>query len=53
MDDDLKVAMLNGDRLERWYSCSNCGREGFAKEFKRIKNDDEKLRCGCGEVIFK
>lgn len=31
INDDLQVAMLNGDKLESWYYCSECGHEGFAE----------------------
>lgn len=31
-DEDFNVAMMNGDKLENFYSCPNCGREGFADE---------------------
>jgi len=29
---DLQVAMMNGDKLEKFYSCGECGNEGFADE---------------------
>jgi len=29
---DCQVAMMNGDKLESFYSCPNCGNEGFADE---------------------
>lgn len=31
-NDDLQVAMLNGDNLESWYYCPECGHEGFSDE---------------------
>jgi len=31
-NEDCQVAMMNGDKLESFYSCSNCGNEGFAEE---------------------
>lgn len=31
-DEDFNVAMMNGDRLERFHSCPVCGAEGFAEE---------------------
>ncbi len=31
-DEDFNVAMMNGDRLEQFYSCPDCGAEGFAQE---------------------
>lgn len=39
---DYQVAMMNGNHLETWYSCPNCGHEGF--------NEDCKLNeGGCNE----
>jgi hypothetical protein len=29
---DYQVAMMNGDDLESFYSCPECGNEGFADE---------------------
>ena len=29
---DYQAAMMNGDKLETFYTCSNCGNEGFADE---------------------
>jgi DNA-directed RNA polymerase subunit RPC12/RpoP len=29
---DYQVAMLNGDKLESFYNCPNCGNEGFAED---------------------
>lgn len=31
-NNEYQVAMLNGDKLETWYNCSNCGNEGFAED---------------------
>ena len=33
-DGDGNTAMLNGDKLERHYSCPECGTEGFADDLK-------------------
>ncbi len=33
MDEDYNVAMFNGEKLEKFYTCSNCGYEGFAGDF--------------------
>ncbi len=41
-NDNYEVAMLNGDKLETWYHCGNCGHEGFAEDCQL--NDD-----GCNE----
>jgi hypothetical protein len=39
---EFQVAMMNGDKLEMWHSCSNCGHEGFLEDCQL--NDD-----GCNE----
>ncbi len=39
---DYQVCMLNGDKLESWYYCHNCGHEGFHEDCQL--NDD-----GCNE----
>lgn len=39
---EFQVAMMNGDALESWYYCGNCGHEGFADDCKL--NDE-----GCNE----
>jgi len=44
-DEDYNVAMMNGEKLERFYSCGNCGHEGFAEEFDEVEGDDEYLQC--------
>jgi hypothetical protein len=31
-NEDFQVAMVNGDKLKSFYSCPNCGNEGFADE---------------------
>ena len=31
-DEDYAVAMMNGDRLEQFHSCPECGAEGFAED---------------------
>ena len=38
MDDDYNVAMMNGDILERFYSCPECGEEGFKDELSEYGN---------------
>jgi hypothetical protein len=37
---DYQVAMMNGDKLESFYSCPICGHEGFADEMEH--NEDNK-----------
>ncbi len=31
-DEDFNVAMVNGDTLEQFHSCPECGGEGFAED---------------------
>ena len=31
-DEDFNVAMMNGDKLDQWHFCPECGAEGFAEE---------------------
>jgi len=40
---DYQVAMMNGDKLEIWHNCSNCGHEGFAEDCRL--NDDGCQEC--------
>jgi len=39
---DFQVAMMNGDKLESFYSCPECGHEGFADEMEH----DGNAECG-------
>ncbi len=39
---EFQVAMMNGNKLEMWHHCGNCGHEGFEEDCK--VNDD-----GCNE----
>lgn len=39
---EYEVAMINGNKLEMWHHCSNCGHEGFQEDCQL--NDD-----GCNE----
>ena len=34
-DEDLNVGMLNGEKLEQFFNCSECGREGFKEGFDK------------------
>lgn len=38
---DYDVAMLNGDKLEKWHHCSNCGHEGFLEDFEHNTSDED------------
>ena len=31
-DEDFRVAMMNGRKLEQWHNCPECGAEGFAED---------------------
>lgn len=42
---NYEVAMMNGDKLEQWFTCSNCGYEGFAEDCQ-LKGE------GCNECKF-
>jgi len=35
---DYQVAMMNGDKLESFYSCPECGHEGFAEDMAHDGN---------------
>jgi hypothetical protein len=37
---DYQVAMMNGDKLESFYSCPQCGHEGFLDEMEHEGNSD-------------
>lgn len=43
-NEDYQVAMMNGDKLEIWHTCFECGNEGFAED---IQLCDE----GCNECV--
>ena len=38
---DFQVAMMNDDKLESFYSCPNCGHEGFLDEMEHGEDDRE------------
>ena len=38
---EYQVAMLNGDKLESWYSCPECGHEGFKEDMEHGEDDRE------------
>lgn len=37
---DYQVAMINGNDLESWYTCFNCGHEGFKKDCQLDHEND-------------
>lgn len=41
VDKEYNVAMMNGDILELWYSCCQCGHEGFKEDMKHGEDDKE------------
>jgi len=43
---DYQVAMLNGDKLETWYTCPICGHEGFREDMRHNEN-----RAECQEYL--
>lgn len=65
VDDNEDVYMMNGDDLEQFHSCPNCGNEGFIEEIKenmdncsdceelmRTFSDDDQCNC-CKEWVNK
>jgi hypothetical protein len=42
-DEDFNTAMINGDKLELWLNCPECGAEGFAED---IAWNPEQGMCG-------
>lgn len=36
---DFQVAMLNGEELELFYTCPECGQEGFADELREYGDE--------------
>ncbi len=38
--------MLNGDKLEPWYSCPYCGHEGFKSDMAHVPESSE-----CSEYL--
>lgn len=39
VDSDCNVGMMNGDDLEQWLNCPECGEEGFLEDLKESGND--------------
>ena len=37
---EFQMAMLNGDNLEMWYTCSECGHEGFLEDMEHSPEDE-------------
>lgn len=38
---DFQVAMMNGDKLESFYSCPYCGHEGFKEDMEHTPKDQD------------
>lgn len=43
VNDDFQCAMMNGDKLEMWHYCVNCGHEGFHEDCQL--NDEGCNKC--------
>lgn len=41
VDEEFNVGMMNGDKLEQWLNCSECGNEGFLEDMKEYAEDSE------------
>jgi len=40
-NDDYQVAMMNGHKLESFYSCPECGHEGFKEDMAHGEDNEE------------
>lgn len=40
-DEDFNVGMMNGEKLEQFHSCPECGHEGFLEEMEHNPKNDE------------
>jgi hypothetical protein len=40
-NEDYQVCMMNGDKLESFYSCPQCGHEGFLEEMEHNEDNDD------------
>ena len=47
-NENFDCAMMDGDKLESWYTCSNCGHEGFAEDCQI--NEDGCNECNPVEI---
>ena len=48
-NDECQVAMMNGDKLELFYSCPECGHEGFKDQMG--KKDGHGYADKCAEYL--
>ena len=44
-DEDYNTAMMNGDKLEQWLNCGQCGNEGFPEDVKIDYDNDRCNNC--------
>lgn len=40
-NEEFQSAMMNGEKLETWYNCPNCGHEGFAEDMPHAEDDED------------
>jgi hypothetical protein len=40
-DSDYNVGMMNGDKLEQFFSCPECGHEGFLEDMDHNPDNEE------------
>ena len=39
VDEDYRVWMMNGETIEEWYNCPECGHEGFKEDMEHSGNN--------------
>lgn len=49
-DDDYRVYMINGQKLEEFYTCPICGEEDFWEDIKDHGKDDAECRAWVKEI---
>jgi len=49
VDGDYEVAMMNGDKLEIWYNCPECGWEGFLEDMDQDNPKELEIWYNCPE----
>ncbi len=48
-DEDYNVGMMNGHSFEQFFSCGECGKEGFLEEWGKENPKDDTCE-GCKEI---
>lgn len=48
-DSDYNVGMLNDGDLEQFFTCSDCGKEGFLEEWGKEEDKDDTCE-GCADL---